>query len=66
MKRGEGTYVADRPAQARKAERTGKLRDAAMRYASAAMALGVPLEDAAVELAASFELLTTNDHRRNG
>lgn len=66
VKRGEGTYVADRPAQARKAERNGKLRDAAMRYASTALALGVPLEEAAGELEASFERLTTTDHRRNG
>ena len=66
VKRGEGTYVADRPAQARKAERNGKLRDAAMRYASTALSLGVPLEEAAGELEASFERLTTTDQRRNG
>jgi GntR family transcriptional regulator len=66
VKRGEGTYVADRPAQARKAERNGKLRDAAMRYASTALSLGVPLEEAVAELEASVERLTTTDHRRNG
>ena len=66
VRRGEGTYVADRPAQARKAERSGKLRDAAMRYASAALALGVPLEEAVTELEASFERLTPADQRRNG
>jgi GntR family transcriptional regulator len=66
VKRGEGTYVADRPTQARKAERNGKLRDAAMRYASTALSLGVPLDEATGELEASFERLTTTDHRRNG
>ena len=67
VKRGEGTYVADRPAQARKAERSGKLRDAAMRYASAALALGVPIDEATAELEASFERLSaTTDQRRNG
>jgi GntR family transcriptional regulator len=68
VKRGEGTYVADRPAQARKAERSGKLRDAAMRYASTALSLGVPLDEATAELESSFERLTptTTDQRRNG
>jgi GntR family transcriptional regulator len=68
VKRGEGTYVADRPTQARKSERSGKLRDAAMRYASTALSLGVPLDEATAELEASFERLsaTPTDQRRNG
>jgi GntR family transcriptional regulator len=65
VKRGEGTYVSDRPSQPKKNERSEKLRDAAMRYASAALAIGAPLEDAITELEASFDKLT-NEHRRNG
>jgi len=62
VKRGEGTYVADRPAQTRKAERNEKLRDAATRYASTALSIGVPLEDAIGELESSFAKLS--DKRR--
>lgn len=65
VKRGEGTYVSDRPSQPKKNERSEKLRDAATRYASAALAIGAPLEDAITELEASFDKLT-NEHRRNG
>jgi GntR family transcriptional regulator len=64
VKRGEGTYVADRPTQAKKSERNEKLRDAATRYASTALSVGVDLEDAVTELETSYEKLT-NEHRRN-
>src|SRR5919199_6796694 len=37
VKRGEGTYVADEPSQPKKSEKSEKLRDAATRYASAAI-----------------------------
>ncbi|MEA2462431.1 MAG: hypothetical protein QOJ98_178 [Acidobacteriota bacterium] len=64
VKRGEGTYVSDRPTQAKKSERNEKLRDAATRYASTALSVGVDLEDAVTELETSYEKLT-NEHRRN-
>jgi len=64
VRRGEGTYVADRPAQAKKSERNEKLRDAAARYASTALSVGVSLEDAVTELEASFARLGGEDRRK--
>jgi GntR family transcriptional regulator len=63
VRRGEGTYVADHPVQAKRAERNEKLRDAATRYAGTALAVGASLEDAIVELETSFDRLST-EHRR--
>ncbi len=63
VKRGEGTYVADAPAQLRKSERHELLRDAATRYASAAISAGVALEEAVDELDAAYERLG-REHRR--
>lgn len=63
VRRGEGTYVADHPAQAKRAERNEKLRDAATRYASTTLAVGASLEDAVSELESSFGRLST-EHRR--
>jgi GntR family transcriptional regulator len=63
VKRGEGTYVADEPAQLKKSERHELLRDAAMRYASAAISAGVALEEAVDELGAAYERLG-REHRR--
>src|SRR5438477_2143471 len=40
VKRGEGTFVADEPAQPKRAQRNEALRDAATRYASTAIAVG--------------------------
>jgi GntR family transcriptional regulator len=64
VKRGEGTYVADRPATARKSERNEKLRDAATRYAGTALALGVAVDDAVREVESGYERLI-QEHRRN-
>lgn len=63
VRRGEGTFVSDAPAQLRKAERTETLRDAADRYAGTAMAVGATLEDATETLGHSFEKLM-REHRR--
>ena len=63
VKRGEGTFVADQPSQPRKAERNDALREAASRYASTAIAVGVGVEDAVEELEQSFERIV-RQHRR--
>src|ERR1044071_4098551 len=47
VKRGDGTYVADEPAQLKKSERNEIVRDAATRYASAAISAGVGFDEAA-------------------
>ena len=56
VRRGEGTYVADDPARPRKAEKHGMLRDAAVRYARAAIAAGADADEACDELQAAFAL----------
>jgi GntR family transcriptional regulator len=63
VKRGEGTFVADQPAQLKKSERNDTLRDAAMRYAGTAMSVGAAFDEAAVELENSFARLL-REHRR--
>ena len=63
VKRGDGTYVADEPAQLKKSERQELLRDAATRYASAAISAGVELDEAAAELDAAWQRLG-REHRR--
>ena len=64
VKRGEGTYVADAPAQPRKAERHEALRDGANRYASTAIAIGAEVTDAVDELQAAFERVVRDSRRR--
>ena len=63
VRRGEGTYVADDPARPRKAEKHGMLRDAAVRYARAAIAAGADADEACDELHAAFDRLV-REHRR--
>jgi GntR family transcriptional regulator len=63
VKRGEGTYVADAPAQPRKAERNEALREAATRYASTAIAVGAAVDDAVDEVQSAFQRVT-REHRR--
>ena len=64
VRRGEGTYVSDTPAQPKHAEKTEALRDAATRYASAAIAVGVDLDDAEDALRRAFERLIHEYRRR--
>jgi GntR family transcriptional regulator len=54
VRRGDGTYVADKPPAMSKAERARLLRDAAIRYASLAATLGVSVEEAAEAVEAAF------------
>lgn len=63
VRRGEGTFVADEPAQLRKTERNDTLREAASRFAGTAIAVGVPIEDAIAELERSYHSLV-REHRR--
>ena len=63
VRRGEGTYVADDPAQPKKSEKSEMLRDAAMRYASAATAAGADLTEAEEALRSAFERVV-REHRR--
>jgi GntR family transcriptional regulator len=64
VRRGEGTFVSDEPAQLRKSERNETLRDAAHRYAGTAMSVGASLEEASAELENSYERLTREHTRR--
>lgn len=64
VKRGEGTFVADVPAQLRKSERNDALRDAAGRYAGTALAVGADFDEAAAELEASFDRLIRDTRRK--
>lgn len=64
VKRGEGTYVADDPAQPKKSEKSEMLRDAATRYASAAIAAGADVEEAEEALRHAFERVVREYRRR--
>ena len=64
VRRGEGTFVAEQPAQLKKAERNETLRDAATRYAGTALAVGAELNEASSELEHSFERLTRETRRK--
>lgn len=50
VKRGEGTFVADSPKAMPRAERQKTLREAASRYASLALTIGVSGEEAVFEV----------------
>jgi len=65
VRRGEGTFVADVPAQLKKSERSEALRDAAGRYAGTALSVGASLAEAKSELEHSFERLTREHRRRS-
>ncbi len=55
IRRGSGTYVADAPRPLPRAERGKQLREAATRYASLAVTLGVSREEAAEALDAAWQ-----------
>jgi DNA-binding transcriptional regulator YhcF (GntR family) len=63
VKRGDGTYVADEPAQLKKSERNEIVRDAATRYAGTAISAGVAVDEAVDELEAAYQRLG-REHRR--
>lgn len=54
VRRGEGTFVAARPAEAIAREREGMLAEAAGRFAEAARSMGVTAEESRVALAAAW------------
>jgi GntR family transcriptional regulator len=64
VRRGEGTFVAESPSQPKKAERSEKLRDAAVRYVSTAIALGATPETAVAEVEQSFDRFVREERRR--
>jgi GntR family transcriptional regulator len=55
VRRGDGTYVAEKPPPMSKAERARLLRDAAVRFASLASTLGVTPEEAAEAVEAAWK-----------
>src|SRR3954463_14183789 len=57
VRRGEGPFVADQPAQPRKAEKHEMLREAANRFISAAVAAGADLDEAKEALEAAYQRL---------
>lgn len=63
VRRGDGTYVADEPSQPQTDERTEKLREASLRYASAAIAVGASVDEAKEELETSYDRLVTENRR---
>ena len=64
VRRGEGTFVAEQPAQLKKSEKHDTLREAATRYAGTALSIGATVSEASHELEESFERLT-RDHTRD-
>jgi GntR family transcriptional regulator len=64
VRRGEGTFVADVPAQLKKAKRNEQLRDAATRYAGTALAVGAELDEASSELSGAYERLLRETRRK--
>lgn len=55
VRRGEGTYVADRPPEQSRAERARALREAAERYASAVRMLGASTDEAVAAVESVLE-----------
>ncbi|HUJ14804.1 MAG TPA: GntR family transcriptional regulator [Thermoanaerobaculia bacterium] len=64
VKRGEGTFVADEPAQPRKSEKHDMLRDAAMRFVSAAVAAGADLNEALAVVESAYAKLVREERKR--
>jgi GntR family transcriptional regulator len=57
VKRGEGTFVREQQPTIRKSERARTFADAAMKYASTAVLLGAPLDEAEEQLRIAYERL---------
>src|SRR5690349_25136253 len=64
VKRGEGTFVADTPVQPRKSEKHEILRDAAVRFVSAAVAAGAELREAVDAVETAYEKLIREERKR--
>lgn len=63
VRRGEGTFVADRPAKLAGTERTAVLREAAARFANVALTVGATPEEAVEILQKAFDQ-SLRDHKR--
>ena len=57
VKRGEGTYVSDKPPALGKGERSKTLKEGATRYASLAVTIGAEAQEAERELAVAWKQL---------
>ena len=57
VKRGEGTFVADKPPVPARGERDRELEAGATRYASLAVTLGAPSDEAVEHVKASLKML---------
>jgi GntR family transcriptional regulator len=57
VKRGEGTFVAEKPPAPPRGERDKELEGAALRYASLAVTLGAPSDEAVEHVKRSFGFL---------
>src|SRR5262245_28259024 len=55
VRRGEGTFVADGPPQLTRTEKARTLREAASRYVTLAVTMGVSKDDAEREVAAAWD-----------
>ncbi len=64
VRRGEGTFVAEEPAQPRKSEKLDMLREAASRYVSATVAAGAGLEEARQAVEAAYHRLVREERKR--
>ena len=64
VRRGEGTFVAEQPAQPRKSEKHEMLRDAAMRFVSAAVAAGADLQEAIDAAESAYAKLVREEKKR--
>ena len=64
VRRGEGTFVADEPAQPRKSEKLDMLRDAALRFVSAVVAAGANRDEAIEAVEAAYDKLVREERKR--
>jgi GntR family transcriptional regulator len=64
VRRGEGTFVAEQPAQPRKSEKHDMLREAANRFISAAVAAGADLDEAREAIEAAYHRLVREERKR--
>ncbi len=63
MRRGDGTYVADRPPTLTRAERSRELTEAARRFATVALPLGITLEQCIDTLRTTWADLTRTSRK---
>ena len=66
VRRGEGTFVSDTPPPSSDSRRNGRLREEAVRYASLAVTLGAPREDALASFEAAWRSLRDGNGKAEG